>query len=173
MENSFISLFNRLDNTAKLLLCGAVALILLPPVLSVERHQDVKLPHYSSFSTGDTNPAIYLQTFDADDVVCLNWFHRSGTSYSLYCTIKRGNKLYDNGGSKCGYILVKSDGSIVIRGWAEANGHYYGVDGAKAEVQKKHANMSENFTSKTNPSSPPESINSKGPKIKRRRLPSK
>lgn len=132
MNNSVITIFKKLDKTAKYLVLGVIALIILPPLLSVERHQDVKLPHYSSFSTRNTNPHITLQTFDADDVVCLNWFHDSGRSYSLYCTIEKGNKLYDNGGSKCGYLLVKGDGSIVIKGWGEANGHYYGIDGAKA-----------------------------------------
>lgn len=125
-------MFKKLDKTAKYLVIGVIALIILPPLFSVEQHQDVKLPHYASFSTRNTNPHITLQTFDTDNVVCLNWFHNSGKSYSLYCYVKNGNKLYDNGGSKCGYILVKSDGSIVIKGWGEANGHYYGIDGAKA-----------------------------------------
>ena len=131
-KSRLLSIFNKLDRTAKILVACIVAAIILPPITSTEQHQDVNLPAYSTFSTKNTNPHISLQTFDAKDVVCLNWFHDSGKSYSLYCTIKKGNKLYDNGGSKCGYILVKGDGSIVIKGWGEANGHYYGVDGAKA-----------------------------------------
>ncbi|MCH3939733.1 MAG: hypothetical protein LKK16_08380 [Bacteroidales bacterium] len=132
MNNTLAILFNKLDKTAKHLIVGAIVLLLLPPILSVEQNQNVKLPQYSSFSTRNTNPHITLQTFDADDVICLNWYHDSGRSYSLYCTIKKGDKLYDSGGSKCGYLLVKGDGSVVIKGWGEANGHYYGVDGAKA-----------------------------------------
>ena len=130
--DNLIILFNKLDKTAKLLVAGIVVAVLLPPFTSANKHQNVILPTYSTFSTRNTNPHISLQTFDEKDVVCLNWFHDSGRSYSLYCTIKKGNKLYDNGGSNCGYILVKGDGSIVIKGWGEANGHYYGVDGARA-----------------------------------------
>lgn len=132
MDSTIITLFKKLDKTAKNLVLGAIALIILPPILSVEQHQDVKLPHYASFSTRNTDPDITLQTFEDDDVVCLNWYHDSGRSYSLYFFIKKGNKLYDNGGAKCGYLLVKGDGSIVIKGWGKANGHYYGIDGAKA-----------------------------------------
>ena len=138
--DNLISLFKKLDLTAKLLVAGIVAAIILPPITSTENslsassegNQNVNLPTYSSFSTRNTDPQIILQTFDAKDVVCLNWFHDSGTSYSLYCTIKNGNKLYDSGGSNCGYLIVKGDGSIVIKGWRNANGHYYGIDGAKA-----------------------------------------
>ncbi len=127
-----LSIINKLDGTAKILIACIIAAIILPPITSAEQNQDVILPTYSTFSTKNTNPHISLQTFEAKDVVCLNWFHDSGRSYSLYLTIKKGNKLYDNGGSKCGYLLVKGDGSIVIKGWGEANGHYYGLDGAKA-----------------------------------------
>lgn len=130
---SILSLFKKLDLTAKLLIAGIVVAILVPPITSSGKHQNVSLPTYSTFSTRNTNPDISLQTFDAKNVVCLNWFHDSGTSYSLYCTIKNGNKLYDADGTNCGYILVKGDGSLVIKGWREANGHYYGINGAKAK----------------------------------------
>ena len=130
--SDYIAYFNKLSKKAKICLGIILLAIILPPVFSIESRQDVYLPEYAAFSTRNRKPQVILQTFDDPKVVCLNWFHDSGRSYSLYCTVKNGNKMYDSGGSKCGYLIVKGDGSIVIKGWSEANGHYYGVDGEKA-----------------------------------------
>ena len=127
-----MSVLKRLDLTSKLLILGIIIALILPPIAGVKPHQKVSLPKYSTFSTRNTNPHISLQTFDSSKTIALNWFWDSGRSAALYLNIKNGNKLYDVDGSYCGYLLVKGDGSIVLKGWSTGNGHYYGVNGAKA-----------------------------------------
>lgn len=97
--------------------------------------QTLDLPHYCSFKRTGSDPVIYFQTFDTNNEACLNFFWESGTTAPMYVTIKKGNELYDNGGSFCGYISVNRDGSFRIKGWKEANGKYVGVDGARMKLR--------------------------------------
>lgn len=137
MENfSLKTVLNRLDSTSKVLLTLMVVAILLPICFNIHMHQNVSLPKYSSFSLTNRDPQVYLQTFDTNTDIALNFFWESGRSADMYVKIKNGNRMYDSGGTFCGYIIVKRDGSLRISGWKMANGHYRGVNGAKAKKTK-------------------------------------
>lgn len=125
-------------------LTGIVILIVLGAVMGSigncsnkhHKRQTLILPEYSSFKTETVDPEIYFQTFDTQTDACLNFFWESGRSAAMYVSIKNGNDLYDISGSRVGYIIVKKDGSFVIKGGKTPNGHYYGVDGAKMSMRE-------------------------------------
>lgn len=116
MDNTIITLFKKLDKTAKCLVVGAIALILLPPVLSVEQHQDVVLSpstrYYGNYSVdGHITSSPSGKAFE--------YFPVNSVFASDY-RIKNGNEVWSEYG-KVAKIKKHSDGSISIYGCINEN----------------------------------------------------